>query len=189
MTKRTMVILAVLALLAASVPAAFAAPDGGLAPGCGRQDRDGSGTGRGPCVALDLTDEQVQAMTELREQFMAETATLREQLRHVRDEYRVLRRTAGVDPAEIEAKYRELEQIRGALQSLRDEHQAEVRSLLTPEQAARFDEWEGGCGRSDAGLGGSGRGAGQGMGGRGGFGAGQGRGGCGGNGQGVGQGG
>lgn len=176
MTRRTLVTLVVLAVLIASVPVALAASAEQALPAFGQ----------GPCTAPDLSDEQVEALTQLREEFRAETAALREQLYAARSEYRALRRSADAEPAEVEAKYQELARLRASLQAAGEEHRAQVRAVLTPEQAERFDDWIGGRTWGDGGIGGFGRG-GQGCGG---FGGGQGRGGCGGgSGQGFGQGG
>jgi len=135
MKKKLLIIIAVLALAAVSVPAAFAATDTG----------DEAGTTAGPgqrlgtrlCERLGLTSNQLEQIQALRDQVRSDTADLWAQAREIRAELQDLRRS-GADQAEVEAKTEEFNQVRDAIQEIVAGQVDAAKEILTPEQEQRL---------------------------------------------------
>jgi zinc resistance-associated protein len=89
----------------------------------------------------DLTDEQKAKMTDLRTQFLNDTAPLRGRLVTKRTELRAIQGNPESSPDEIATKQREALKIRTELAEKRIAHQAKMRGVLTKEQLKKMSEW------------------------------------------------
>lgn len=131
----------------------------------------GWGRGMGPCgdgylaEELNLTPEQSQKIEELRQSRFEEMAALRDEMAQKRAELRGLWENPNPNQADILAKERELNQLRGRFQENATRHQFALRGILTPEQLEKMTD-RGGCGGSGTGCGGDYCGKGPGRGGR-----------------------
>jgi periplasmic protein CpxP/Spy len=100
----------------------------------------GFGPGKGPrksaggMGAASLTSEQQTKMQELRLQHRNEVAPLRDKMIGLRQELRALWSDPKADPAAIQAKAREMKELRDQMQDERLHARLEGRNLLTPEQ-------------------------------------------------------
>ncbi|MGM0602556.1 MAG: Spy/CpxP family protein refolding chaperone [Bacillota bacterium] len=83
--------------------------------------------------AVELTESQIDSISELREEFYTETEELRDQLRNLRWDSRDLY-VKGASNAEIGALEDEIEVIVEQLAEMREEHQQKIEALLTEEQ-------------------------------------------------------
>jgi Spy/CpxP family protein refolding chaperone len=105
------------------------------------------GTGRGPDgrraeglkQALNLTDEQVQAMREVRARTHATAKQHYQQFGQVRRELRQLI-VSGADEAAIQAKQAEVEALLKQGVQMRVDALREIVPILTPEQRQKFAE-------------------------------------------------
>lgn len=131
----------------------------------------GWGRGMGPCgdgslaEELNLTPEQSQKIEELRQSRFEEMAAMRDEMAQKRAELRGLWENPNPNQAEILAKERELNQLRGRFQENATRHQFALRGILTPEQIEKMTD-RGGCGGFGMGPGGDYCGKGPGRGGR-----------------------
>ena len=127
---------------------------------------------------LNLTEEQLDQIQELRLAFQQELIPLSSKLRIAYVELDDLE-MRGAEQAAIEAKLQELDQMEAEIDELYAAHQDQIRGLLSEEQKVLFDRW-GGLGLGwgpEAGLGlGLGYGGGYGRGAAGRLGLGYGRG-------------
>lgn len=105
------------------------------------QPRWGGGDGWGPCSRLealadrlDLTDEQVDVITKLREEQVSDCAQLRKEMMRVRNEIRGEMLKDDPDLAKIKNLIAQKAEISGKLQVSRIEGRLAFREILTPEQ-------------------------------------------------------
>jgi len=82
---------------------------------------------------VELTESQIDRISELREDFYTETEELRDQLRNLRWDSRDLY-VKGASNEEIGALEDEIEVIVEKLAEMREEHQQDIEALLTEEQ-------------------------------------------------------
>lgn len=90
--------------------------------------------------SLNLTTEQMQQITELREAMQPAMQAMRQNSRSLELELRQLTRSADADAmriAELEAAITANE---AAMNTLMESHRVQIRGLLTPEQQLIFDE-------------------------------------------------
>ena len=88
---------------------------------------------------LNLSDEQLARMKELRNRFRDETRDLRYNLAIKRLEMRKLFTDPKTDDATLLAKQREIGKLRQQLWDKRAQKKIEWRKILTPEQIAKLD--------------------------------------------------
>lgn len=117
---------------------------------------EASAQGRGPwhggpgrrLAALDLTTAQQQQIDQLRDAAIKQSAPLRAQMVHKRDELRHLWRADRPDRDTIAQKQTELDALRAQQRSIWTEFRYQVHALLTPEQRSKLAAWGGpGMGR------------------------------------------
>ena len=100
----------------------------------------GFGPGKGPrnCgegwEAANLTSEQQTKIQELRQQHHNEVAPLRDKMVSLRQELRTLWSDPQADPKVIQAKTKEMNELRDQMQDKMVEFRLETRNLLTPDQ-------------------------------------------------------
>jgi Spy/CpxP family protein refolding chaperone len=102
--------------------------------------------------SLNLTTEQMQQITELREAMQPAMQTMRQNTRTLEQELRQLTRSGDGDAdriAELEASIATNE---AAMAALMEGHRTQIRNLLTPDQQLIFDQHEFGP-RDDRGRG------------------------------------
>ncbi|BCV25508.1 Spy/CpxP family protein refolding chaperone [Gelria sp. Kuro-4] len=117
-----------------------------------------------PAAELGLTDEQVQKIQDLQREMYEGTKDLRAKLQDAVFELRQLRWEKNPDQATVDAKTKEVSDLRTQLQQVTQEYQKKFESILTAEQLEKA--------KSLRGFGGfGGFGGGRGPHGRGGFGA------------------
>jgi Spy/CpxP family protein refolding chaperone len=91
------------------------------------------------CEGLsNLTAEQSAKLGELREQRLKETAPLHSDLFNKQAELKVLWNQASPDAAAIQAKQKEINELRARLQERNTDYHLELQKLLTPEQKAQI---------------------------------------------------
>jgi len=101
----------------------------------------------GPCYqqfgergfGMDLTDEQQEAIRELRVEHMKNTLPLRNQMQELAAEYRSLITQDEPNMGAVENNIDQRAEVRKELQKIRAEHRLEVRSQLTDDQKVLFD--------------------------------------------------
>ncbi len=125
-----------LGVLLLAAPLSAAAP-----PGAGpEQGPERSGRLRGVLKQLDLSEAQRKELRAERESRKATVKPLRATLRQGREELDALWRAESPDRGAIEAKRRELADLRQQLDAHRDEGRLALYRVLTPEQRRRFDD-------------------------------------------------
>jgi len=129
MKKTSIIIIAVLVSLAL-VASVYAAPS---------DDKPGHGKKFGFKKYLNLSDEQLAKMKELRNRFRNETRDLRYGLAIKRLEMRKLFTDPKTDDATLLAKQKEISKLRQQLSDKRARMKIEWRKILTPEQIAKLD--------------------------------------------------
>jgi Spy/CpxP family protein refolding chaperone len=146
--KKIMIALGLAVVVALGAPYVFA---GGPGSGPGKGPRNcGGGWG-----AANLTSEQQMKIQELRDQHYNEIAPLRDKMVSLRQELQTLWSDPKADPKVIQAKAKEMNDLRDQMQDIMVEFRLETRNLLTPDQIQAMGA---GCGQ------GPGRGRGQGRG-------------------------
>ena len=146
--KKTVIALGLAVVVALGATYVYA---GGRGFGPGK----GSGSRAGGCRTANLTSEQQTKIQELRQQHHNEVAPLRDKMDSLRQELRTLWSDPKADPTDIEAKTKEMNDLRNQMQDKRLHMRLESRNLLSPEQIQALGAGYGG----DAGRGrGQGRG-------------------------------
>jgi Spy/CpxP family protein refolding chaperone len=100
------------------------------------------GRGMGPMAGpreewsarLNLSGEQIARMRELRESYLRDTLSWRNELMAKRFELRDLLHVAEPDPVRVLAKQREISEMEARIQERSVLNQLEMRKVLTPEQ-------------------------------------------------------
>jgi Spy/CpxP family protein refolding chaperone len=130
MRKVFAIIVVAVVLSAASVMSAYAV-----------QSEGGSGSHKGFSFKkyLDLSDEQLAKMKELRNSFRTDTRELKYSLAIKRLEMRKLYTDPKTDDATLLAKYKEISKLRQQLSDKKAGMKIEWRKILTPEQIAKLD--------------------------------------------------
>ncbi len=156
MRKAVVVIIAIAFLGAAGTALAYGWGRGG-GMGYGPCGQGAGGWGEGPCgpyygrgaglaAGPNLNPEQRQKLEALRANFFKETTPLRNEMMTKRLELRALWSQANPDQAQVLAKQKEINTLRGQLQETATKYRLEARSVLTPEQQAQFRNFPGGFG-------------------------------------------
>jgi len=111
-----------------------------------RSDRAGTGCPGGFWGDLGLSSSQASTIEALRKEFILETADLVTELRLRMAELWRLRVDEDADPAAMEAKRQEVQDLREQLQALRESHRQELMEVLTPDQQEALEtRGPGGC--------------------------------------------
>ena len=135
--KRTVIALGLAVAVALGATYVFA---GGPGFGPGKGPRNcGGGWG-----TENLTSEQQTKMEELRQQHHNEVAPLRDKMVSLRQELQTLWSDPKADPKVIQAKAKEMNDLRDQMQDIMVEFRLETRNLLTPDQIQAMGA---GCGQ------------------------------------------
>lgn len=82
---------------------------------------------------LNLTPEQTQQMQAVRQQYQGRMEQTRNQLQAARQEMKQLM-SSGASDSQVQAKFREVQELQNQMANLRFESMMAMRSILTPEQ-------------------------------------------------------
>lgn len=162
MTKRTMLIATLTALMTLPALGSALAKGRGQGPGMGKGD--GGGCMGQAMKSANLSPEQKQTLKTLRQQQQERNAPLREQMQAKQAELKALWQAATPDRNAILAKQDEMDSIRRALRTTRIDQRLAAMKVLTPEQRAQVQSQLGTCegqgGKGKGRHGGHGRGGG-----------------------------
>jgi len=146
--KKTLATVGVLVLaVAVAIPALAYGPSSGRGQGMGMGY---SNRGVPYCESLsNLTAEQSVKLSGLREQRLKEVTPLRSELINKRAELRVLWTQASPDGAAINAKQKEINELRAKMQERNTYYRLERQKVLTPDQRAQLQSqgWRKGYGQ------------------------------------------
>lgn len=128
--KRIAILLLAVTLVLGLVPAA---PAAGLRPGPGPVVAEG-GMSPVPLMSLGLSDQQLTQIRELRQKTYNETRNLRIQMMDTKFALSQLKLQKNVDQATVDAKIKELQDLRGQMQNNRLQARQKLQTILTPDQ-------------------------------------------------------
>lgn len=131
-TRKIMTFAAVVAL---STTVAFAAPQPGKGGKHGRGAR--AEFGARFVQQLNLTDAQKEQVKTIRQQFREQNKTFFESSRTTFEQFRAAKKAG--DTARVDALKPQLEATRTQMKQLRDQEKAQILSILTPEQRAKYE--------------------------------------------------
>ena len=106
------------------------------------QGRRGGGSQMTWDESLNLTTEQMQQITALRDAMQPSMQDIRQTTRSLEQELRLLNRSDDPDAGRIAELEAAIEANQTAIESLRGAHRDQIRTLLTPEQQLIFDQHE-----------------------------------------------
>ena len=109
-----------------------------------------------PVKALNLTDDQINKMREIEKNTYQQTRDLRIKLQDKMYELSQLQMQKNPDKAQIDAKIKEINELRSKLSDIHQQSREKWQSLLTQEQLAQLAKTRGGCGMGPGGMGGHG---------------------------------
>ena len=89
---------------------------------------------------LNLTTEQMQQITQMRETMQPAMQELRQKVRDLERELRDENRQENPDADRVSELQAQIDEFRAAMDNLMTGHRASIRAILTPEQQAIFDE-------------------------------------------------
>lgn len=101
------------------------------------------GNRQNPVEELGLTDEQVAKIQELQREMYEGTKDLRQKLQDAMFELRQLKAEKNPDQAALDAKAKEVNDLRAQLQKATQEFQQKFESILTPEQLEKAKSMRG----------------------------------------------
>lgn len=131
MNKKFLTIATILILVLGIAGAAFAATSGGTSSSTAKQRR-------APLQDLNLTDDHLSKLRELRTDFFNKTQEIRNELQKKMFELSNLYLSNNPDQTQIEAKRAEIENLQNKLYEMRKQSSQELSSILTKEQLAQI---------------------------------------------------
>ncbi len=153
MKKSILCLTLTLLLLCGMVQVAAAA-----GTGCGGgPHRPGSGEWVSPVEVLNLTDQQLTKMRAVNQNSYEQIRELRIKLMDSRHELVQLRLQKQPDQSAVDAKIKEINDVREKLHTISQQGRQECQSLLTKEQQAKLQELPGKKGSSFRGCPGTGK--------------------------------
>ncbi|MDN5347857.1 MAG: hypothetical protein PWP65_1421 [Clostridia bacterium] len=133
--KKLLLLTLTLVLVLGAVHVAWAAPWG--------FGRFGGVNGTSPVQELGLTDQQVTQIQDLQQKMYEKTRDLRIKLMDAMFSLRQLRWQKDPDQAAIDAKIKEINDLRAQLQQATQEFRQQMDSVLTPEQKSKIESRRG----------------------------------------------
>jgi Spy/CpxP family protein refolding chaperone len=119
---------------------------------------------RGGMFGLDLTEEQIGKMKELRTSNLKEMLPFKNEMQEKRARLRTLTTAENVNEKEVNKTIDEITSLTSKQMKLREAHQQEIRAMLTDEQRVIFDTSKNRMGKGQFARGGNRRGGGRNMG-------------------------
>jgi len=92
---------------------------------------------------LQLTEDQVTRLQEIRESYLRDTLVWRNELIIKRFDLKDLLANPQADPVQVLAKQREISNLESRIQERAVRHQLQIRQILTPEQIKLLPPWFG----------------------------------------------
>jgi len=126
------------AIAAATLGSAYAGEESALAPGGGRHFGHGRGGDR-LARELNLSDKQKTQWKQLREEHFQSIQPLIEQERQIHDQIRQQLEGASADPDAVGKLMIQGHELGKQFKASRDELDAKLGQILTPEQKTKFD--------------------------------------------------
>lgn len=93
--------------------------------------------------ALNLTDQQIAKMREINQNTYNQTRELRIKLMDSMHELKQLQLQKNPDKTQVDAKIKEINDLREKIKGIAQQSREQCRSLLTPEQQAKMNELKG----------------------------------------------
>jgi Spy/CpxP family protein refolding chaperone len=137
--KKRIALLTITLLLAFGIVQVAAAA--GLGWGGGGPRMLNSDNRVGPVEALNLTDQQITKMREINQNTYEQTRDLRIKLMDSMHELKQLQLQKNPDKAQIDAKIKEINDLRDKIYGIVQQSRQQCQSLLTPEQQAKMNEF------------------------------------------------
>lgn len=95
---------------------------------------------KAPMSRLGLTDQQQAKIEKLRLQFEKEMLPLRDKVKSLNTEYRLMVIDEKASKAQLKAQLDKISALRTTMALKRAEHQRQIRNLLTDEQKLKYDQ-------------------------------------------------
>ena len=105
-----------------------------------------------PAEKLNLSDEQVQKLKELQQNAYEASRDLRTKLQDAMFELKQLRLDKNPDSAAIDAKTREVKDLRAQIDQITQQCRQDMQNVLTPEQQSQLENMKGRGGRGGPGM-------------------------------------
>jgi len=137
--KKKLVLLAVTLLLVFSITQVAAAAGMGWDGGPHKLNSDKMFN---PVEKLNLTEQQITKMKEINQKTYEQTRDLRIKLMDSRHELKQLKMQKNPDQAKIDAKVKEINNLRDKLQGIVQQSKEQCRSLLTQEQREQMNQFK-----------------------------------------------
>lgn len=138
--KKKLVLLTVTMLLVFSITQVAAAAEMGWGGGPHKLNSDKMFN---PVEALNLTDQQIAKMREINQKTYEQTRDLRIKLMDSRHELKQLKLQKKPDQAQIDAKVKEINDLRDKLHGIIQQSKEQCQSLLTQEQRDQMNQFRG----------------------------------------------
>lgn len=103
---------------------------------------------------LNLTDDQAQKLKDLDKSCYEATKDLRARLQDAMFELRQMGFDKNPDKAAVDAKIKEINDLRAQLQQITQQNREKMQSILTPEQQSQMKNWRGHGGHRGCRMGG-----------------------------------
>lgn len=94
---------------------------------------------KGGFAALNLTEEQKNKITEIRQKYREQMSQNQQSLRSAQQEFSQML-SGSTSDSEIRSKHQEISKLRQTLDDLNLQSMLEIRSVLTPEQRAQLNQ-------------------------------------------------
>ncbi|HHW41176.1 MAG TPA: Spy/CpxP family protein refolding chaperone [Syntrophomonadaceae bacterium] len=133
MNKKLLTAAIILALVLGIAGAALAASSGGSSSSSDNQWKP-------PFMNLNLTDDQLSKLRDLRTEFFNKTQDLRSELQKKMFELSNLYLSNNPDQAQIEAKKAEIDKLRSQLKDLSEQSSQEFNKILTQQQKEQLSQ-------------------------------------------------
>ncbi len=133
MNKKLLAVATILVLVLGIAGAAFAASSGGTSSGTNKLWKP-------PCMNLNLTDDQLSKLRELRTDLFNKTQDIRNELQKKMFELSNLYLSNNPDQAQIDAKKAEIDKLRSQLNDLSEQSSQEFNKILTQEQKEQLSQ-------------------------------------------------
>jgi len=133
MNKKLLAVVTILVLVLGIAGAAFAASSGGSSSSSNSQWKP-------PCMNLNLTDDQLSKLRDLRTDFFNKTQSLRNELQKKMFELSNLYLNNNPDQTQIDAKKAEIDKLRSQINDLSEQSSQEFNKILTEEQKEQLSQ-------------------------------------------------
>ncbi|SFQ99496.1 Spy/CpxP family protein refolding chaperone [Desulfoscipio geothermicus] len=138
--KKKMIVLTVTLVLVLGIAQVASAAGMGWGGGPRMLDSDNWVS---PVEALNLTDQQIETMQQLQKSSYEQTGDLRDKLRDLMFDLRQYQLQKDPDQAQIDAKIKQINDLRSQLYNIKAQNREQMQSQLTTEQLAEMAKMRG----------------------------------------------